>query len=130
MSAELINEIKHKKPTIQELKRIFQKHHITSSAELQEIMMKHDLLKYIKKDAQYKSMKEKADKNVEHAYKELSSPTFKNAIKSLKNKLKLQYYNKSKKTRKNKILQNLQNLQNLSKFTKSKKSKKSKKFKK
>ena len=42
-------------------------------------------------------MKKKADKNVDNAYKELSGNPFKNAIKSLKKELKLQYRETTKK---------------------------------
>ncbi len=104
MSEKLIKEIKKKKPTLQELKIIFKKNKITSRNEVQELFFKHNLLKYIKKDNQFMSMKKKADKNVDNAYKELSSTSFKNAIKSLKADLKLQYTKKiSKKTRKRKV---------------------------
>jgi hypothetical protein len=103
MSEKLIKEIKKKKPTLQELKIIFKKNKITSRYEMYELMTKHDLLKYIKKDKQFITMKKKADKNVDKAYKELSGNPFKNAMKSLKEKLKAQYTKKSiKKTRKNK----------------------------
>jgi hypothetical protein len=101
MSEKLIKEIKKKKPTLQELKIILKKNNITSPYEIYTLMMKHDLLKYIKKDKQFMSMKKKADKNVDNAYKELSSFSFKNAIKSLKSQLNLQY--SKKKTRKNKV---------------------------
>jgi len=50
-------------------------------------------------------MKKKADKNVDNAYKELSGNSFKNAIKSLKAALKLQYT--KKKTRKRKFSKNI-----------------------
>ena len=66
-------------------------------------MIKHNLLNYIKRDNQFITMKKKADKNIDNAYKELSGNPFKNAIKSLKSELKMQYMKKkSKKTRKNK----------------------------
>ena len=67
-------------------------------------MMKHNLLKYIKKDKQFMTMKKKASKNVDNAYKELSGNPFKNAMKSLKQQLKAQFSKKKtmKKTRKNK----------------------------
>ena len=70
--------------------------------------MKYDLLQYIKKDKKFMTMKKKADKNIDNAYKELSGNPFKNAIKSLKEKFKLQYtqkksIKKTKITRKNKI---------------------------
>lgn len=104
MSDKLIKEIKQKKPSLQELKIIFKKNKITSREEIHELMMKHNLLKYIKKDKQYMTMKKKASKNVDNAYKELSGNPFKNAIKSLKEKLKAQFSKKKtmKKTRKNK----------------------------
>jgi hypothetical protein len=52
-------------------------------------------------------MKQKASKNIDKAYKELSGNSFKNALKSLKARLKLQFSKKKtiktgKKTRKNK----------------------------
>jgi len=108
MSDKLIKEIKQKKPTLQELKVIFTKNKITSVNEIHELMLKHNLLKYVKKDNQFTSMKEKADKNVNNAYKELSGKPFKNAIKSYKSSLKLSLKSqnikkKSKKTRKNKV---------------------------
>ena len=96
MSEKLIKEIKQKKPTLQELKIIFKKNKITSRDEIHALLMKYNLLKYVKKDNQFTSMKKKANKNVDNAYKELSGNSFKNAIKSLKS----QYANK--KTRKNK----------------------------
>jgi hypothetical protein len=100
MSEKIIKEIKQKKPTLQELKIIFKKNKITSRNEIQELMFTHNLLQYVKKDKQFMSMKKKADKNVDNAYKELSSKSFKNAI----NSVKLQYTKKnSKKTRKNKV---------------------------
>ena len=104
MSEKLIKEIKQKKPTLKELKIILKKNKITSRDEIHELFLKHDLLKYIKKDNQFMTMKKKADKNVDNAYKELSGNPFKNAMKSLKEKLKLQYTNKKtiKNTRKNK----------------------------
>ena len=107
MSDKLIKEIKQKKPSLQELKIIFKKNKITSREEIHELMMKHNLLKYIKKDKQFMTMKKKADKNVDNAYKELSGNPFKNAMKSLKQQLKAQYAKKTmkktmKKTRKNK----------------------------
>jgi hypothetical protein len=98
MSEKLIKEIKQKKPTLQELKVIFKKNKITSRDEIHALLMKHNLLKYVKKDNQFMSMKKKANKNVDNAYKELSGNSFKNAIKSLK----LQYATKKTKTRKNK----------------------------
>ena len=105
MSEKLIKEIKQKKPTLQELKKILKKNKITSAFEIQRLMMTHDLLKYIKKDKKYMTMKKKADKNVDNAYKELSGNPFKNAIKSLKKELKLQYSDKkTKKTKKTKRL--------------------------
>ncbi len=108
MSEKLIKEIKEKKPTLQELKIIFKKNKITSRDEIQELFFKHNLLKYIKKDNQFMSMKKKADKNVDNAYKELSGTSFKNAIKSFKADLKLQYTKKiSKKTRKRKVSKKL-----------------------
>lgn len=104
MSETLINEIKKKNPTLQELKIIFKKNKITSRDEMHKLFIKHDLLKYIKKDKQFMTMKKKADKNVDNAYKELSSNSFKNAIKSLKSKLQLQYAKKNnKKRRKHKL---------------------------
>jgi hypothetical protein len=96
MSEKLIKEIKQKKPTLQELKVIFKKNKITSRDEIHALLMKYNLLKYVKKDNQFMTMKKKANKNVDNAYKELSGHSFKNAIKSLK----LQYW--KKKTRKNK----------------------------
>jgi hypothetical protein len=102
MSEKLIKEIKQKKPTLQELKIILKKNKITSRDEIHGLFIKHNLLKYIKKDKQFITMKKKANKNVDNAYKELSGNPFKNAIKSLKEKLKLQYSNKKsiRKTRK------------------------------
>ncbi len=108
MSDKLIKEIKQKKPSLQELKIILKKNKITSREEIHELIMKHNLLKYIKKDKQFMTMKKKASKNVDNAYKELSGNPFKNAMKSLKEQLKAQFSNKKpmrktmKKTRKNK----------------------------
>jgi len=112
MSEKLIKEIKQKKPTLQELKIILKKNKITSRDEIHELFIKHDLLKYIKKDKQFITMKKKADKNVDKAYKQLSGNPFKNAMKSLKEKLKLQYSKKKsiKKTRKNKKTKKYKNL--------------------
>ena len=76
MSENLIKEIKQKKPTLQELKKIFKKNKITSTIEIQRLMLTHDLLKYIKKDKKYMTMKKKADKNVDNAYKQLSGNPF------------------------------------------------------
>ena len=76
MSEKLIKEIKQKKPTLQELKIIFKKNKITSRDEIHELFLKHDLLKYIKKDSQFITMKKKASKNVDNAYKELSGNPF------------------------------------------------------
>ena len=59
MSENLIKEIKKKKPTLQELKIIFKKIKITSRDEIQELFFKHNLLKYIKKDNQFMSMKKR-----------------------------------------------------------------------
>lgn len=98
MSENLIKEIKKKKPTLQELKILFKKNKISSPYEIQELMIKYDLLKYVKKDKQFMTMKKKADKNVNNAYKELSGNSFKNAIKSLK----LQYAKKKSKKQKSK----------------------------
>lgn len=111
MSEKLIKEIKQKKPTLKELKIILKKNKITSRDEIHELFLKHDLLKYIKKDKQFITMKKKADKNVDNAYKELSGNPFKNAMKSLKEKLKLQYSKKKsiKKTKKNKKIKKLKN---------------------
>jgi hypothetical protein len=104
MSEKLIKSIKKTKPSLQELKIILKKNKITSRDEIQELFTKHDLLKYIKKNNQFMSMKKKADKNVDKAYKELSGNSFKNAIKGVKANLKLQYTKKkSKKTRKRKV---------------------------
>ena len=100
MSEKLIKEIKQKKPTLQQLKIILKKNKITSRDEIHELIMKHNLLKYVKKDTQFMTMKKKADKNVDNAYKELSGKSFKNAMKSVK----LQY--NKKKTRKNKTRKN------------------------
>ena len=108
MSDKLIKEIKQEKPSLQELKIIFKKNKITSREEIHELMMKHNLLKYIKKDKQFMTMKKKASKNVDNAYKELSGNPFKNAMKSLKQQLKAQFSKKKtmkktmRKTRKNK----------------------------
>lgn len=115
MSEKLIKEIKQKKPTLQELKIILKKNKIISRDEIHELFIKHDLLKYIKKDTQFITMKKKADKNVDKAYKELSGNPFKNAMKSLKEKLKLQFSKKKsikrvKKTRKNKKTKKYKNL--------------------
>ena len=63
---------------------LFKKNKITSPNEIQELMIKYDILKYVKKDKQFMTMKKKADKNVNNAYKELSGNSFENAIKSLK----------------------------------------------
>ena len=97
MSEKFIKEIKQKKPTLQELKNIFKKNKITSRNEIQRLMLTYNLIKYIKKDKKYMSMKKKADENVDNAYKQLSGNPFKNAIKSLKKELKLQYNEPTKK---------------------------------
>jgi hypothetical protein len=97
MSEKLIKEIKKKNPTLQELKIIFKKNKITSRNEIQRLMLTYDLIKYIKKDKKYMSMKKKADENVDNAYKELSGNPFKNTMKSLKKELKLQYNETTKK---------------------------------
>ena len=52
MSEKLIKEIKQKKPTLQELKIILKKHNVTERDEIHMLMLKHNLLKYIKKDKQ------------------------------------------------------------------------------
>jgi hypothetical protein len=104
MSEKLIKEIKQKKPTLQELKKIFKKNKITSRNEIQRLMLTYNLIKYIKKDTKYMSMKKKADENVDNAYKELSGNSFKNTMKNLKKELKLQYNETTKKrSRKNKV---------------------------
>ena len=97
MSEKLIKEIKAKKPTLQELKNIFKKNKITSRNEIQRLMLTYNLIKYIKKDKKYMSMKKKADENVDNAYKQLSGNSFKNTMKRLKNDLKLQYNETTKK---------------------------------
>ena len=108
MSEKLIKEIKKKKPTLQELKKIFKKNKITSRNEIQRLMLTYNLIKYIKKDEKYMSMKKKADENVDNAYKQLSGNPFKNTMKRLKKELKLQYKETSKKpsrkTKKNKVI--------------------------
>jgi 23S rRNA G2445 N2-methylase RlmL len=88
MSDKLIKEIKNKKPTLQELKIILKKNKITSRNEIYKIMIKHNLLKYVKKDKKFMTMKKRANKNVDNAYTQLSSISFKNVIKSLKQKYK------------------------------------------
>ena len=107
MSEQLIKEIKKKKPTLQELKIIFKKNKITSLNEIQRLMLTYNLIKYIKKDEKYMSMKKKADKNIDNAYTQLSGTPFKNKMKNLKKELKLQYKEttkkRSRKTKKNKI---------------------------
>ena len=107
MSEQLIKEIKQKKPTLQELKIIFKKNKITSLNEIQRLMLTYNLIKYIKKDEKYMSMKKKADKNIDNAYTQLSGTPFKNKMKNLKKELKLQYKEttkkRSRKTKKNKI---------------------------
>ena len=65
MSEKLIKEIKQKKPTLQELKIILKKNKITSRDEIHELFIKHDLLKYIKKDKQFITMKKKASKKID-----------------------------------------------------------------
>jgi hypothetical protein len=104
---ELIKTIKKNKPTLQELKMLFKKNNITSRDEIHHLMLKYNLLQYIKKDNQFMTMKKKADRNVDNAYKELSGNPFKNAMKELKESLKLQYTKKktrkSRKSRKSKI---------------------------
>ena len=97
MSEKLIKEIKEKKPTLQELKKILKKNKITSRNEIQRLMLTYNLIKYIKKDKKYMSMKKKADENVDNAYKQLSGNSFKNTMKRLKNDLKLQYNETTKK---------------------------------
>jgi hypothetical protein len=52
MSEKLIKEVKQKKPTLQELKILFKKYKISSRDEIREVMIKHNLLKYVKKDKQ------------------------------------------------------------------------------
>ena len=47
------------------------------------------------------TMKKKADKNVNNAYKELSGNPFKNIIKSIKLKLNQQYTKKNRRKNKN-----------------------------
>ena len=59
MSEKLIKEIKQKKPTLQELKIIFKKNKITSRNEIQRLMLTYNLIKYIKKDKKYMSIKKK-----------------------------------------------------------------------
>ena len=59
MSEKLIKEIKQKKPTLQELKVIFKKNKITSRDEIHALLMKHNLLKYVKKDNQFMTMKKR-----------------------------------------------------------------------
>jgi hypothetical protein len=97
MSEKLIEEIKEKNPTLQELKKIFKKNKITSRNEIQRLMLTYNLIKYIKKDKKYMSMKKKADENVDNAYKQLSGNPFKNTMKRLKKELKLQYNETTKK---------------------------------
>ena len=97
MSEKLIKEIKEKKPTLQELKKILKKNKITSRNEIQRLMLTYNLIKYIKRDKKYMSMKKKADENVDNAYKQLSGNPFKNTMKRLKNELKLQYNETTKK---------------------------------
>ena len=97
MSEQLIKEIKQKKPTLQELKIIFKKNKITSLNEIQRLMLTYNLIKYIKKDEKYMSMKKKADKNIDNAYTQLSGTPFKNKMKNLKKELKLQYKETTKK---------------------------------
>ena len=65
-------------------------------------MIKNNILHYVKKDSQFRTMKKKADKNVNDAYKELSGNPFKNAIKSFKLMLKNKFSKgiKTRKTRK------------------------------
>ncbi len=60
MSQKLIKEVKQKKPTLQELKILFKKYKITSRDEMRELMINHNLLKYVKKDKQFMSMKKKS----------------------------------------------------------------------
>ena len=110
MSEILIKEIKKKKPTLHELKKIFKKNKITSRNEIQRLMITYNLIKYIKKDKKYMSMKKKADENVDNAYKQLSGNPFKNTMKRVKKELKLQYnetakkrYRKTKNKRQNKV---------------------------
>ena len=47
MSEKLIKEIKEKKPTLQELKKILKKNKITSRNEIQRLMLTYNLIKYI-----------------------------------------------------------------------------------
>jgi len=107
MSEKLIKLIKEKTPTLEQLKIILKKHKITTRDEIQKLMINYDLLKYIKKDKKFMSIKRKADKKIDNAYKELSGKPFKKAIKELK----LQYTNKknrkTRKTRKNKKNNNI-----------------------
>jgi hypothetical protein len=60
-------------------------------------MLTYNLIKYIKKDKKYMSMKQKADKNIDNAYTQLSGTSFKNKMKNLKKELKLQYKETTKK---------------------------------
>jgi len=99
MSEKLIKEIKEKKPTLQELKKIFKKNKITSRNEIQRMMLTYNLIKYLKKDKKYMSMKKKADENVDNSYKQLSS-----TMKNLKKELKLHFNETTKKRRSKKTI--------------------------
>ena len=87
MSEKLIKEIKKKNPTLQELKIIFKKNKITSRNEIQRLMLTYNLIKYIKKDKKYMSMKKKADENVDNAYKQLSGNPFTSLLHMVKGKI-------------------------------------------
>ena len=62
-------------------------------------MITHNLIKYLKKDNKYMSIKKKATENIDSAYKQLSG--IKNTMKNLKKELKLQYNEKTKKRDRN-----------------------------
>lgn len=85
MSAQLIKTIKQKKPTLAELKSLFKKHNITDRLEIFALMTKHNLMNYVKKDTAYLTLKKKAHKDIDNAYKDFGK--IKNAMKSLKSKL-------------------------------------------
>jgi len=92
-----LKKLREKTPHYKELKIIFKKNKITSRNEIQRLMLTYNLIKYIKKDKKYMSMKKKADENVDNAYKQLSGHPFRNTMKRLKKELKLQYNETTKK---------------------------------
>jgi hypothetical protein len=64
MSAELVKAIKQKKPSLSELKGLFKKHKITDRIEIFGLMMKHNLLQYVKKDKKFATLKKRPTKTL------------------------------------------------------------------